>query len=567
MSDNDFFQLFSLTETLKHYDLSLDEVQDGIVDGGNDGGIDAIYTFVDGDPLTDSYRLRPRQDVAMELVIVQCKVSDSFSGTAIDKLIATMSTLFDYGRPLGELRKTYNEGLIERAGLFRSFHQKQIAQISHLMVHFYYISRSEHTHAALVEPVGTLKATAARLFPNSEVDFKFVGSEKLLGYARTDVARRLELPVNEGPLVVSDAGYIGLVSLSNYYRFVADEYGNRRRHLFLSNVRDYEGNVAVNRAIADTLDRKAPEDFWVLNNGVTILAGSARPAYKALVLEDPVVVNGLQTTMEIIHHFRRGKEEDPRLILIRVVIPSTPHSRDRIIVATNSQTSIASGTLRATDGVHRDIEQYFESMGLYYERRRNSHRYEGRPLEAIVTMPYLARCVCAIRLQRPDLAVRINAQSRIVARADIYEQCFDSSQPLELYLNCVLIVRRVEAFLRVADLPSAEDDDAVGVRKRGKFWWLVWHLACYVAQLLVDSRKVTPRSIAEIDINRLDDELLDSAAKVMTRKLREVKVRIKRTFYQVAKGSMALDELVSLMASAREQSHERTGRLTSRRGD
>jgi hypothetical protein len=100
MSKNDFFQLFCLSETLKGYDLSIDELQDASVDGGNDGGIDAIFIFVDDDPLTAKYQLRPRQEAVLELLIVQCKDTSSFSGTAIDKLVSTIGTLFDYSRSM-----------------------------------------------------------------------------------------------------------------------------------------------------------------------------------------------------------------------------------------------------------------------------------------------------------------------------------------------------------------------------------------------------------------------------------------------------------------------------------
>ena len=46
LSDDDFFNLFSCEQILKDFDLSYDELNDGIMEGGNDGGNDAIYTFI-----------------------------------------------------------------------------------------------------------------------------------------------------------------------------------------------------------------------------------------------------------------------------------------------------------------------------------------------------------------------------------------------------------------------------------------------------------------------------------------------------------------------------------------
>ena len=44
------------------------------------------------------------------------------------------------------------------------------------------------------------------------------------------------------------------------------------KSIFESNVRDYQGNNSVNSSIAETLSSDSKEDFWWLNNGVTILA-------------------------------------------------------------------------------------------------------------------------------------------------------------------------------------------------------------------------------------------------------------------------------------------------------
>ncbi len=46
LSSDEFFEMFSAEQVLKDSDLSYDELSAGIVDGGNDGGIDSVYFFV-----------------------------------------------------------------------------------------------------------------------------------------------------------------------------------------------------------------------------------------------------------------------------------------------------------------------------------------------------------------------------------------------------------------------------------------------------------------------------------------------------------------------------------------
>ena len=80
---------------------------------------------------------------------------------------------------------------------------------------------------------------------------------------------------------------------------------------------------------------------------------------KAVTIEDPQVVNGLQTSTEIFKYFSAANTEgDEREVMVRIIVPGKVESSDRIIKATNSQTSIPQASLRATDKVHRDIEEY-----------------------------------------------------------------------------------------------------------------------------------------------------------------------------------------------------------------
>jgi hypothetical protein len=61
------FELFSLQQILKSYDLTRDEIDFGWVDGKDDGGIDGFYTFVNGVPLRNPNDHNfPRKNVSIE---------------------------------------------------------------------------------------------------------------------------------------------------------------------------------------------------------------------------------------------------------------------------------------------------------------------------------------------------------------------------------------------------------------------------------------------------------------------------------------------------------------------
>ena len=80
----------------------------------------------------------------------------------------------------------------------------------------------------------------------------------------------------------ANEGYVGLVRLSSFRTFLAeDEDPNAlAERIFESNVRGFVPESPVNDEIAESLKHPADEpNFWLLNNGVTIIASSVAPAH------------------------------------------------------------------------------------------------------------------------------------------------------------------------------------------------------------------------------------------------------------------------------------------------
>ena len=46
---SEFFELFTAEQILKDFDLSYEEIESGIIGGGNDGGVDSMYVLVNGE--------------------------------------------------------------------------------------------------------------------------------------------------------------------------------------------------------------------------------------------------------------------------------------------------------------------------------------------------------------------------------------------------------------------------------------------------------------------------------------------------------------------------------------
>jgi hypothetical protein len=155
-----------------------------------------------------------------------------------------------------------------------------------------------------------------------------LGAAKLLELARRTPVKSYALSLAEnGISSTGDVGFICLVRLSDFFGFIADASGLLRRQLFESHVRDYQGRTQVNEDIQKSLLDRGREDFWWLNNGITVVATRATQSGKTLTIEDPQIVNGLQTSTEIYNYYRAARtDNDARNLLVRVIVPTQAES-------------------------------------------------------------------------------------------------------------------------------------------------------------------------------------------------------------------------------------------------
>ena len=297
----------------------------------------------------------------------------------------------------------------------------------------------------------------------------------------------------------TEGGIIGLVKLREYFSFIRDEKGELRRNLFEANVRDYQGSTQVNAQIQKSLAEQWSEDFWWLNNGITIVAGKVTQTGKTLTIEDPQIVNGLQTSREIFRYFKNpGTNDDERAILVRVISPETAASRDRVIKATNSQTAISAASLRATDKIQRDIEQYLRSCGLFYDRRKNFYKNEGKPVDKIVSIPAMAQALMAVVLHKPGTARA--RPSSLLKKDEDYEKVFSADFPIEVFRASIELSRRVEAHLRTD--ASLTPEDRVNLK---------FYIAMYVTAMASAAARPTPDQIKVLAGANIEREILDKA--------------------------------------------------------
>lgn len=463
-TEDSFFEFYSSSQLLRNYDLSYDEIESGICGTSLDGGADSIYLFVNGDLINEDSKIEDnyKRNAIIELVITQSKNEKSFGEDVILKLAKLSKNLLDLDFEAENFKNRYNDTVISKFQLFKNTYLQLITKKPKLQIKYFYASKGVDVHPNVQSQIDELKLDVSEILTESQVTFDTIGATELLEIYRKKENEVFSLKLAETPLSSQGKVFISLVRLSDFNNFITDEDGNIIRNIFEANVRDYQGKSNVNLDIKSTLETKeSKEDFWWLNNGVTILADDvSAPGGKELIVHNPEIVNGLQTSTELYRFFAsENAHDDDRSLLVRVIVPENEESRDKIIRATNSQTPIPKASLRATDSIHRDIEDYFKPRGLFYDRRKNFYKNEGKKPADIVSLPFLAQCVMAITMQKPDFARA--RPSTLLEDNDSYEKLYNKSNDVKSYYIAALLGKKIESFLKSKEALTSSDKNNI----------------------------------------------------------------------------------------------------------
>ena len=127
-------------------------------------------------------------------------------------------------------------------------------------------------------------------------------------------------------------------------------------------------------------------------------------------------------------------------------IRDSEEARDRIIRATNSQTPIPKASLRATDEVHRQIEEFMKPRNLFYDRRKNFYKNDGKKPKDIISVPFMSQCLISVLMQKPDYARA--RPSTLLDDDESYEKLFHKNNDLITYFRLSSLGRRIELHLK-----------------------------------------------------------------------------------------------------------------------
>lgn len=485
--DIDPFEYFCADQFLKPFFASDEDIHYGLVGDSNDGGVDGFYFFIGNILADDTTVVNRRSSYQIDLVIMQIKESKGFSPSNIRKLAVFTDDLLDIQRTPDHYRTKYHKRLLT---LMRIFKEKYGAMfMPSVTLHYYFITKCDYEPDQDAKNAGEdVIRKAKEHFSKADIKpFHFINAQKL--YDQLEVRKPEKKELSWEKSFESKEGWVGLVTLQSYYEFLKDEKGSLSEQIFDENVRGYQMNTAVNQEVTKTLTTSDKPEFWMLNNGITILTPEANSRTGVFEIKDPQIVNGLQTSRRIFDYFQSGMKipgNDYRRILVRVIQNTDEDIRDEIIRATNNQNPMPAEALVSTYRIHKQIDLLFQANGLYYDYRKGHYKDQGKPISQIVSILSLVQAVIAIIIRKPDDArarprdyIKDESKRRSIFGSDDYDfkahgELLGVARPhdLNVYLQCVKIVRRVDDFIRK---PALRLDN---VQQRNVRFYLARYLAC-----------------------------------------------------------------------------------------
>ncbi|MFH0874794.1 MAG: AIPR family protein [archaeon] len=412
-TESEQIQIFCLFHILKEYELDIEDIFLGIVDGGDDFGIDAMYSMIDGHVINtvediDQFLCNQSQII---IKIIQTKKENGFSEEALLKLKDGLEDIFEIDKVL-----VGNKEFNDRANIIRELWKKWHASgnKNKFDVGIQYVSlgkKEDINHKVIDKKNKIIEFLTYIGLKNS--DLSFIDQKDIFDLSSVHKYHKIINTIKSVPYDFEHnkeiRGYITIVDGREFYNFITDDNDKIDDKIFEANVRDYQGDKKeVINNIKETLNSSKKCNFWCMNNGITILSSKIEPKRDTFRLENYQIINGCQTSYSIWEVLKDNKELKNFEIIVKFVETDDDDTALEIIQATNSQIPIDPTSIKSQERVHKTIEEFLKSGkdAVYYERRKNFYKRRNYPLNKIIDPKKLFQVVRSIYFKKPSSSRR-----------------------------------------------------------------------------------------------------------------------------------------------------------------
>lgn len=357
------------------------------VDGQWDTGLDGMAILLNGLVVRDKAEvdsiMKQFRYVTVEFIFIQSKYSPSFDSAGFLKFIAGVRDFLHESSKLPQNDKIKEAIELKKYILSDQFISKWD---SNPIAKLYYVAmgrwRTTNTHilalaAQAKEDIGSLGT-----YETPEV--YFVDSEELksicdLNENKFDVTIGAYDIMELTPVDKVENSCIAVCYGTELLKMLKTDSDEIRKSLFDDNVRDFQGENAVNSEIFKTIQNE-PAKFILLNNGITIVCDEFKTSTKKITLKNPMIVNGCQTSHVLFLAYKKGIDISRVPINIKVIWTRDINITNDVVRGSNRQSLVLEESFETTKPFHQRLEEFFnvyssDIVKLYYERRSKQYRH------------------------------------------------------------------------------------------------------------------------------------------------------------------------------------------------
>ena len=394
------------------------------IGNGNDWGIDNFIILVNDylvpemSDLEDC--LKYNSSIRVKIVLVQSKTSSSLDVGELSKFLKGSRDILSYINGVNrESLPPMNDKLKEKLEILDVIYSKanlfdREDKFRNPRLHMYYVIGGENksnkdVQAAVKDNLKTLR----RYNLVDDIQCNIVSANEICTLYQNTKNRmtcefEVEHKMNMPKVDKISESHLCLIPFSEFKKIIIDNDDKLIKSIFEDNVRDFQGENRVNKAMAETLKHGNIKLFTAMNNGLTIIARNIVTTGTKMRLEDYQIVNGCQTC-HVLYENRNIDKIDKLVLMIKIISSEDREIRDNIIVANNSQTEVKREQLTSLLEAQRNIERYYKAQSqftkLYYERRSKQYSYgrENIPADHVITIPFQIMAYVSMVLGEPHL--------------------------------------------------------------------------------------------------------------------------------------------------------------------
>lgn len=426
MKEEDAFERFAIycviSQHIKNDTISKDLLENMCIGGGNDWGLDGFVMLVNGKYVSTEDEiinlLETNGYLSVEIFTIQAKTSTSLDSSGLAQSLDGVQYLMDeiaYEDSTIVLPPS-NEDVDNVRALLKSLYSKCAFFKNGInpILHFAYVicanysQKNKDIEAKLEKTNNYIKqhnlicGDIRSEIVDKNILKQYYDASKRKNEATIKIEQKLNLPeVNE-----IKESYLCIVPFSEFKKLIIDDAGDINLSVFDDNVRAFQGENTVNKAIAESLKKGDISLFTAMNNGITIIAKETSQTGCSMKISDYQIVNGCQTC-HILYNQRDCHNVDDLRLVVKIISSTDKVIKDKIIVANNSQTEVKREQLISLMDVQKNIESYYYAQKkyeqLYYERRSKQYRNDSSIKQCqIVTIPFQIKVFVSMILGLPD---------------------------------------------------------------------------------------------------------------------------------------------------------------------